>query len=312
MKSKIILWGPLHGQNTHSYIYWALERAFEKLGQEVHWFSDQSHPSSADFDYSNSVFIVDNQGLTDRNCPVRDDCIYFSYDEFKDNKYLGRVKSLINFRVAEYKQVFKDDERYFEIEKGVMFDTQSPEPYDVIHLAWATNILPEEIDIDDVNNERYNEYNFVGTVHCPRPNAPPLHQDFIEIVKNNGIEFNHYDPQKGKTEENENIRLMQRSIFVPDFRPQEQKDNWYVPCRVMKAISYGCLTVSDAPYLQDFIDGSLLVSEDAQEIFDLGMANKDNKELILHQMEVVKRDHTYINRCKGLLKIIEKINEGAR
>ena len=34
-----------------------------------------------------------------------------------------------------------------------MFDTQSPEPYDVIHLAWATNILPEEIDIDDVNKK---------------------------------------------------------------------------------------------------------------------------------------------------------------
>ena len=97
-----------------------------------------------------------------------------------------------------------------------------------------------------------------------------------------------------------------------DFRPAEQKAMRYTADRIMKAISYGCLTVSDAPYLQDFIDGSLLVSEDAQEIFDLGMANKDNKELILHQMEVVKRDHTYINRCKGLLKIVEKINEGAR
>ena len=121
MKNKIILWGSLHGQNTHSYIYWALARAFENLGQEVYWFSDQNYPSDFDFDYSNCVFFVDNQGLTDRNCPVRDDGIYFSYDEFKDNKYLGKVKSLINFRVAEYKQVFKETDRYYEIEKGVMF-----------------------------------------------------------------------------------------------------------------------------------------------------------------------------------------------
>jgi len=309
MKNKIILWGSLHGQSTHSYIYWALERAFADLGQDVYWFSDKKHPSPDSFDYSDCVFIVDNQGLTDRNCPVREDGIYFSYDEFKDNKYEGNVKGLVNFRVAEYRQVFKEDERYVEIEKGVMFDTQAPESYNVIHVAWATNILPHEIDLDDVNEQRFNEYNFVGTVHCPRSNAPPLHQDFIEIVKNNGIEFNHYDPQKGKTEEPKNIELMQRSIFVPDFRPQEQKDNWYVPCRVMKAISYGCLTVSDAPYLQDFIDDSLLVSEDAQEMLELGMANKDNIELILHQMEVVKRDHTYINRCKGLLKIVEKIKD---
>jgi hypothetical protein len=96
-------------------------------------------------------------------------------------------------------------------------------------------------------------------------------------------------------------------MFVPDFRPQEQKDNWYVSCRVLKAISYGCLTVSDSFYLKHFIDDSLLVSEDAQEIFDLGMKNQYNKDLIVHQMEIIKRDHTYLNRCKGILKIVENI-----
>ena len=95
--------------------------------------------------------MIYNQGLTDRNCPVREDGIYFSYDEFKDNKYEGNVRGLVNFRVAEYKQVFKEDDRYVEIEKGVMLDTQAPESYNVIHLAWATNILPDEIDLDDVN-----------------------------------------------------------------------------------------------------------------------------------------------------------------
>ena len=302
---KIILWGPLYGENTHSYIYWGLKRAFEYLGCSVYWFSDNSYPQ--DFDYENSIFIVDNQGLTDRNCPVLESGIYFSYDTFKNNKYLNRVKSLINFRVAEYKQQFIQNERYYEIEKGVMFDTQSEEDYNVIHFAWATNLLPNEIDLDNASKERLDEYNFVGTIHCPRAGAPPLHQDFIEIVKRNNIQFNHYDPQKVSTSEDDNIKYMQNSFFVPDFRPQEQKDNLYVPCRVLKAISYGCLAVSDAPYLKDFIDNSLLVSEDVEEIFDLGIKNQYNKELILHQMEIVKRDHTYVNRCKGLLKIVENI-----
>lgn len=309
MKNKIILWGPLYGQNTHSYIYWALKRAFERLNCEVHWFSDHSYPGTHEFDYSNCIFFIDNQGLTDQNCPVIESGIYFSYDVFKNNRYLNRVKSLINFRVAEYKQVFDENDRYIQLEKGVMFDTQAPEEYNVVHLAWATNLLPEEIIIENVNKERFNEYNFVGTIHCPRPQAPPLHQDFIEIVKNNKIKFNHYNPQYVVTSEEDNIRLMQRSIFVPDFRPQEQKNNWYVPCRVLKAISCGCLAVSDAPYLKNFIDDSLLSSENAQEIFDLGMENQYNKELICHQMEIVKKEHTYINRCNGLLKIVEKIND---
>ena len=111
MKSKIILWGPLHGQNTHSYIYWALERAFEKLGQEVHWFSDQSHPSSADFDYSNSVFIVDNQGLTDRNCPVEMTVSIFHTMNLRIISILVELKVLLILglqNISKFSKMMKD------------------------------------------------------------------------------------------------------------------------------------------------------------------------------------------------------------
>jgi len=37
------------------------------------------------------------------------------------------------------------------------------------------------------------------------------------------------------------------------------------------------------------------------------MKNQYNKDLIVHQMEIIKRDHTYLNRCKGILKIVENI-----
>ena len=57
----------------------------------------------------------------------------------------------------------------------------------------------------------------------------------------------------------------------------------------------------------DFIDKDLLTSENAQEIFDLGMENQNNIELISHLMEIIKRDHTYMNRCKGILSIVEEV-----
>ena len=41
--------------------------------------------------------------------------------------------------------------------------------------------------------------------------------------------------------------------------------------------------------------------------FDIGIKNQNNKELILHQMEIIKKEHTYLNRVKGIIKIIEKI-----
>ena len=239
MKRKIIFWVENKPYQTFSYIYAGMKRAFEKLGCETYWFSDQSFPSASEFDYSNCIFFIDNQGPLDWNVPIIDSGIYFAYDKFTNvNKYLDKVKCLINYRVAEFKHPILDNDRYVEIEKGVIFDTQTPEPYNVVHFHYATNLLPEEIDLNWAKKNRNNEYNFVGTIHDPRPNCEPIHQQFIEIVK-------------------------------------EKQD--------------------------------LLTSENAQEIFDLGMENQNNIELISHLMEIVKRDHTYMNRCKGILSIVEEV-----
>lgn len=307
MNRKIILWGYPHLSHTHSYIYYGLKKAFEYLGSQVYWFHDGNYPSVDEFNYENAVFFVDNQGRSENNVPILESGIYFSYDTFTNlNKYLGKVKGLINYRVAEYKHPIPDGERYLEIEKGVVFDNNSIEDYNVIHFHYATNLLPHEINFDWAKIKRDNEYNFVGTIHAPRVNCEPLHQNFIEIIKNNNIPFTHRDPWVNPATEDEHMYLMQKSIFVPDFRPKEQKINRYTSDRIMKAISYGCLVVSDCDYAKSFISDNLLTSDNAQEIYDLGIKNQYNTDLIIHLMEVVKKDHTYINRCKGLLSIIEE------
>lgn len=307
MNKKIILWGYPHLSHTHSYIYYGLKKSFEYLGCDVYWFHDGDYPSTNDFNYENSVFFVDNQGRSENNVPILESGIYFSYDTFSNlNKYLGKVKGLINYRVAEYKHPIPDGKRYIEIEKGVVFDNNTTEDYNIIHFHYATNILPHEINFDWAKIKRNNEYNFVGTIHSPRVSCEPLHQNFIEIIKNNNIPFSHKDPWINPATEEEHIYLMQKSIFVPDFRPQEQKINRYTSDRIMKAISYGCLVVSDCDYAKSFISNNLLTSDNAQEIYDLGMENQYNIDLIVHLMEVIKKNHTYINRCKGLLSIIEE------
>ena len=67
MKNKIVFWVENKPYQTFSYIYAGMKKAFERLGCEVYWFSDQSFPSQSEFDYSNCVFFVDNQGPLDRN-----------------------------------------------------------------------------------------------------------------------------------------------------------------------------------------------------------------------------------------------------
>lgn len=310
---KIVLWGHKHYSTTHSYLYVSLCRTFQRYGYEVYWFDDSDYPHVSEFNYENSVFVIDNQGRKDINCPVIESGIYFSWDRFVSlEKYLGKVKRLINFRCPEYKAPKPDGKRFVEIEKGIIYDRTPEDPYEVMYFYLATNLWPEEMEYEDISICRDNVYNFVGTIHAPRPNSEPLHQQFIEIIKSKGIKFNHYDaeishnnPNYKPVDEQTNIKLMQKSIFVPDFRPQEQKDTHYVACRIMKAISYGCLVVSDSSYVKDFIDKELLCADTAQEIFDLGMKNQYNKELIRYLMDVVKREHTYLNRVRGFITIIE-------
>ena len=312
---KIILWGHKHYTDTASYYLVCLYRTFEKLGYDVYWFDDREYPTQQEFDYKNAVFVIDNQSRSDYYCPVMDDGIYISWDRFTNlDKYLGNVGRLINMRVPEYVRPEPDGERFIEVDKGVIYDKTPEDPYEVVYFSLATNIWPEEMEESDLDIERNNEYNFIGTVHAPRPGVDPLHQQFIEIVKENGITFNHYDAEKvhvpsadKAVDETANIELMQKSFFVPDFRPQEQKDNLYVSCRIMKAISYGCPVVADAAYVKDFIDKEVLCGETAQEIFDLGVEHQYDKERSRHLWEVVKRDHTYMNRCNGLIEIINGI-----
>jgi len=310
--NKIIIWGHKHYTDTASYFLVCIYRTFEKLGYDVYWFDDREYPNTREFDYNNSIFFIDNQSGTDINCPVISSGIYISWDRFRNvDKYLGNVKRLINMRVPEFKRPNPDGVRFIEADKGVIYDKTPEVPYEVMYFSLATNIWPEEMEIEDIDITRNNEYNFIGTIHAPRPNAEPLHQQFIEIVKQNNITFNHYDAEKAHVpsgdraiDEDTNIKLMQKSFFVPDFRPQEQKDTLYVSCRVMKAISYGCPVVCDAPYVKDFIDKEVLCAETAQEIFDLGIEHQYDKERMQHLFEVVKRDHTYLNRCNGIIEII--------
>jgi len=135
MNRKIILWGYPHLSHTHSYIYYGLKKSFEYLEHDVYWFHDNDYPSVNDFDYENSVFFVDNQGRSENNVPILESGIYFSYDTFSNlNKYLGKVKGLINYRVSEYKHPIPDGKRYIEIEKGVVFDNNTTEDCNAIHF----------------------------------------------------------------------------------------------------------------------------------------------------------------------------------
>jgi hypothetical protein len=62
--------------------------------------------------------------------------------------------------------------------------------------------------------------------------------------------------------------------------------------------------MTNAPKLAKFIDDTIVCDENIKGLFLKGFQKHDNVELIQHQMNIVKEKHTFINRSKGILKLV--------
>lgn len=302
---KIIFWGyPLH-TDTLSYVFNGMKRALEHLGYEVYWFSDNNYPK--DFDYDNCIFI--SEGYADKNIPLKKSSTYMIHVCVNPQKYLGNVKKLVDLR---YLMESMDGDNYNfvlnksdceELNKGVLHDRTFKE-YDIVYIAWATNLLPHEILDEWVNLERENHYYFVGSTSSSGKFANAhLIQQFVNCCSTRGIGFTYIDPWRTPISDDQNRILVQKSILSPDFRNETHKKWGYLACRLLKSISYGHLGMTNSLINAKFVDDSIICEEDIPKLFEEGMKYKNNKDLILHQMNIVRNNHTYINRMLGLEKL---------
>lgn len=303
---KVVVWGyPLH-THTHSYTHAAAFKAFEHLGYETYWFHDGDYPE--DFDYDNCIFFT--EGFADKNIPLRKTSTYFVHVCVNPGKYLGNVKKLVDVR---YLQNCMENDNYDfvlnrencdTLDTGVLYDRTHTE-YDITYVAWGTNLLPHEIDFDWVNIERENTYYFLGSISTTGrfANAEYI-QEWANCCSKNGIKIAINDPWQNPLSEEDNMVLTQKSIMCPDFRNKTHKRWGYIGCRLMKAISFGHIGMTNSKISQEFIDDSVLFSNNITELFEMGMEHKDDKERILHQMNIVKEKHTWLNRIEGLLKLV--------
>jgi hypothetical protein len=77
----------------------------------------------------------------------------------------------------------------------------------------------------------------------------------------------------------------------------------YIPCRVMKNISYGQLGMTNSKAVYEFFEGMVIYNEDSKQLFYDGVSKMNDHEFIKNQMMLVKENHTYINRALDLIKV---------
>lgn len=302
---KVIVWGyPLHS-HTHSYTHDAVYKAFQYLGYETYWFHDDEYPE--DFDYDNCVFFT--EGFADRNIPLRDTSIYYVHVCVNPNKYLGKVKRLIDVRyllneIDDVNYNYTLDRSKCEVlDTGILYEKDSKE-YEIVYMAWASNMLPDQIDFEWAKIQRSKTYYFLGSISSSGrfANSEYIRQ-FSECCARIGVDTVINDPWSNPLDEKLNIELTQKSFMCPDFRNETHKKWGYIGCRLMKAISFGQIGMTNSKISQEFIDDSVLYSENIPELFELGLSNINNIERIQHQMNVVQKNHTFVNRVQGLVKL---------
>ncbi len=208
-KYRVIIWGyPMKEPiaNTVSYVWNGIYKAFKILGFETYWFSDENYPK--DFDFSNCIFWA--EGYADDNLPLNDTSIYYVHCAWNPKKYIGHVKKFIdiryNLRYIEHPNyIYKlDKENTPQLGKGCYYEKSTNqivdfkngrvrydiEDFDKLYLSWATNLMPHEIDENDIYKKRNKIVYFLGTLSTDGQYANVnLIQEFENECKKNGIDF---------------------------------------------------------------------------------------------------------------------------
>jgi hypothetical protein len=329
MFSKVIIWGfPLHS-HTHSYIHYGWQKAFRHLGYQTYWFHDGLWPT--DFNFNDCLFIT--EGFADDNIPIVSTSIYFVHIARNPEKYLNKVKRFIEIRYlvdsivdCNYKYTFDksnclkiSDCTYYEKLKdngGLRnyHDNPIPMDYECIYTCWATDLLPHEIIEDNIYTERDSKMYWFGSAN--HLNTKEINLFFAECDKN-GIQISLNDPWKNPLPFEIVQEYTMKSFMSPDLRSSGDprriilgetgtchKQIGYIPCRLLKSISYGHLGITNSRHAYELLDKKVIYNEDESQLFYDALPNLKNYDLIKEQMGIVREKHTYVNRVKDLLQVL--------
>ena len=334
--SQIVVWGfPLY-THTHSYIHAMWEKVFSVgYGKKTVWFHDDNFPK--DFDFNNSIFIT--EGYADKNIPVNNTSVYFVHNAIIPEKYLDVGARLIEirFNVNEIHDVNNDftltdgtheDISYLSTETKYEKITSNKDlhkskrnneikkmNYECIYMYWATDLLPHEFDYNVGKSENPFIYYVASPPECKNYTA------FSDICKKNGLKLISVNPWRTPVSFEDNKEMMRHSIICPDFRPTGvEKDTiefgvkngknhmeiGYLPCRVLKAISYGKIGMTDSVHVKKILGEHVLYNPDMEILFQMAMSERNNTAKIVSAMKYVEENHTYVQRGRDMIRAILK------
>jgi hypothetical protein len=294
---KVIIWGHKLHSHTHSYIHNSYYNTFKALGFDTYWFDNWDNVSG--FDFENCIFFTEDQ--VHQNIPLNKSSFYILH-HCNLSKYINggcRFINLCNY-VDDCRQGLSRNYPDSSVEK-LTYYSYYDDKNKALYQPWGTDLLPDEFGepiLYDNNNK--NVY-YIGSVWSDNID---LIKPFAKACEDHGKPF----VNKRFISDEEGMELVKQSYISPDIRTQLHVDVGYIPCRVLKNISYGTIPATHSKFIRDFFGDNILpYSDNTYDLFEVNenfIKEDKNIELCKWLMSEVKEHHTYITRVKTLLKFL--------
>lgn len=307
--NKVIVWGHKlldpASSNTFAFIHDSWTKAFRHLGEDVLWLDNNDNTQGMQFD--NCLFLT--EGQVDQNIPINASCKYVVHN-CNLGKYQGILSNVLNLQVYTHDCLTRKVQPVNLAE----FCYYQPEPdfsredhgcdNRTLYQPWATNLLPDEIDVEKLvqaEPKRQNKVFWVGSIMGgPHRNDDKI-LELSEALKGHSVGFVH-----AKLTNDLQPRAISESFIAPAIQGVWQVKKGYIPCRVFKNVSYGRMTGTNSATVSNLFDGNLIYDESIKEVVDKSVLweQNPNKKQLETVVRLVKEKHTFINRIKNILSVL--------
>lgn len=299
---QVIIWGyPLYS-HTHSFIMAHFKKGFDALGYKTKWLTDKDNIDGINFD--GSLFFA--AGEEEKKIPLNKSSCYVLHNT-NSRKYIEAGCKVLNIQTHTIGTPKDPDcevlNKWTVIKKGDI---------SCVYLAWATDLLPHEIDTNNITLNNNKECVWVGTAgggDSKFENGSILYP-YFEEMKKNGIKTKIIDPWSKPVSPEENRQLVYNSFVSPALQGPWQVNNKYIPCRIFKNMSYGSIGITNNKYVNEIFDNMLVYDDDPVILAKKSIEKKKDPKSIdelKYLMNEVRTKHTYINRIKVILDQIKEL-----
>jgi len=291
---KFIAWGH-KGSNqnkhthTHSYIHESYQKAFKSMGYESYWLNSDDDYSS--FDFSNSIFLT--EGRVDSKIPLRKDCKYILHN-CDSNRYQSH--DYINLQVYTKDILNRNIEK---ISSFIYFDNVGK----TLYQPWATDLLPNEIEKrNSINFSNEKIVYWIGSIW--NGGGISEHGNISELSELRKALSNYYIRFENPKFVG-NREFINKSYISPSIQGKWQVENGYIPCRVLKNISYGEFGITNSETICNLFNNEIVYDNNIEKLVEKSIEKRNNITLseLNNQINFIKENHTYINRIKTILDI---------